>query len=275
MNPRADHQFAEHYGYRLVSTPFWTCLRGRWSRCCILLSFLLSLFWSSAQAAQDGVKVQVDDPYIELHTDAGEGYPIFYVVERHDWVIILDRKTDWFQVRTSTGKTGWVVIDQMKHTLTAPGVSAKFANLNFDDYTNRTYEMGVLLGDFEGAKLMTFYASYHFMANLEIEASVSQATGDYTNQLITSLSMVSTPFPSWKLSPFFSIGMGHLKNTPRSTLASGGDNSDNFASAGFGLRYYLSRRFMVRAEAKQNVVFINDENNGEFVEWKAGFSFFF
>ena len=230
---------------------------------------------SVAQAEDKELKVLVADPFIELHTGAGEGYPIYYVVERHDWVVILYRKVDWVKVRTSGGKTGWVAIDQMQRTLAAPGVQAKFASLKFDDFTNRRYEMGLMLGDFEGADLMTLYTSFHFMPNVELQVDVSQATGQYTNQLIGNISMLSTPFPRWPLSPFFSVGFGYLKNSPRKTLASGGDSSDTMASAGLGVRYYLSRRFMIRAEAKQNVVFIGDDNNGEFVEWKVGFSFFY
>lgn len=271
MNPRVDQQPAEHHCYENVSTYFWTSLRGLWSWCCILLCLMLP----SWAVASDEVKVQVDDPYIELHTGAGEGYPIFYVVERHASVVILYRKMDWFKVKTANGKTGWVSIDQMQHTLLAPGVPAKFANLNFDDYTNRRYEMGVMFGDFEGAKLITLYGSYHFMPNLEVEIDLSQATGRYTNQLIGGINMVSTPFPKWPVAPFFSVGFGHVQNSPRKTLASGGDISANMANAGVGVRYYMTRRFMIRAEARHNVAFVSDDNNGEFLEWKIGFSFFY
>ena len=34
-------------------------------------------------------RVKVVDPYIELHTGPGRGYPIFYVVKRHDWIDII------------------------------------------------------------------------------------------------------------------------------------------------------------------------------------------
>jgi hypothetical protein len=248
---------------------FW---RG-WSWICILLCLTLTL--TVAQADDDEIKVQVADPYIELHTGAGEGYPVFHVVERHDWVVILYRKVDWFKVRTPDGKTGWVAIDQMQRTLAAPGVRAKFGTLAFDDFTHRRYEMGMLLGDFEGADLMTIYASYHFTPNLEVEGALSQATGDFTSQTLATISLVSTPFPKWPVSPFFGIGFGHIRNSPRKTLASADETSDNLANAGVGVRYYLTRRFMLRAEARHNVVFVNDNNNGEFVEWKIGFSFFY
>jgi hypothetical protein len=52
-------------------------------------------------------------------------------------------------------------------------------------------------------------------------------------------------------------------------------SSDYFADVGVGLRFYLSRRIFFRADLKQNVVFIDDDNSGEFLEWKLGFSVFY
>lgn len=235
---------------------------------------MLASFVPCTVYAAKSIKVQVQDPYIELHTGAGRGYPVFHVVERHDWVEIIYRKTEWFKVRTATGEIGWVVIDQMENTLAAPGVKTSFDRVNFDDFANRTYEMGMMLGDFETASLMSFYAAYHFQSNLSVEAMYSQATGSLTNANVFTVSVVSTPFPDWKYAPFFSIGFGRLDVEPRRALT-GTSTRDSLASAGIGLRYYMTRRFMIRLEYKQNITFINDNNLGDFTEWKGGFSFFF
>ena len=53
-------------------------------------------------------RVQVTDPFIELHTFPGRGYPVFYVAARGEWISIELRHTDWYKVRTATGKVGWV-----------------------------------------------------------------------------------------------------------------------------------------------------------------------
>lgn len=238
-----------------------------------LLILLLSV--RDVQAEEHGIRVQVIDPYIELHTGAGVGYPVFHVVERHSWVEMLYRKMDWFKVRSSEGKIGWVRVDRMERTLAAPGVKARFGRLVFDDFANRRYEMGVMIGDFEGAEIMTLYGSFHFMPNLAIEGSASQVTGDFNNATVLNLNMVSTPFPKWEFAPFFSIGFGRIESRPRSTVAVGDFTSDNLANVGVGVRYYLTRRFMIRAEAKQSIAFVDDNDNGEFFEWKAGFSFFY
>jgi hypothetical protein len=38
---------------------------------------------------------------------------------------------------------------------------------------------------------------------------------------------------------------------------------------------YLTRRFIVRAEYKNNVIFQDKDDNQEIDGWKAGFAFFF
>jgi hypothetical protein len=53
------------------------------------------------------------------------------------------------------------------------------------------------------------------------------------------------------------------------------DTQDLTAHMGLGLKVYLTRRFILRAEYKNYVGFSSDDKNEEFEEWKAGFAFFF
>jgi hypothetical protein len=86
---------------------------------------------------------------------------------------------------------------------------------------------------------------------------------------------VSQPFPEWRFSPFFTLGAGHIATKPRVTLVQAEDSSDATAHVGLGMRVYLSRRFILRAEYKSYVAFSSDDDNEEFEEWQAGFAFFF
>src|SRR5690348_6811526 len=70
---------------------------------------------AAARAAEH--KILIADPYIELHTGPGRGYPVFHVVERGREVTIVKRRTDWFQLRTDRGVEGWATRDQMIATL--------------------------------------------------------------------------------------------------------------------------------------------------------------
>ncbi|MFQ5635029.1 MAG: SH3 domain-containing protein, partial [Gammaproteobacteria bacterium] len=68
--------------------------------------------------------VEIADPYIELHTGPGRGYPIFHVLERGDTVEVRVRRTDWFKVRGGRGERsveGWVSAGQLAQTLQPDG----------------------------------------------------------------------------------------------------------------------------------------------------------
>lgn len=239
-----------------------------------LLALLLLVPVHHGQAAQYP-RVIISDPFVELHTGPGRGYPIFHVVDRHEWVEVIKRKTDWFKVRDREDHYGWVMIDQMEKTLSAPGVHAEFQKIAAEQFGKRSFEFGVQYGDFEGAALMSLYAGYNFNASFAVEVEGGQASGDYSNSQIRRVSAVATPFPNWKISPFFTVGGGRVKTQPKKSFVFAKGSTDNFADVGLGLRYYLSRRIFLRADIKQNIVFIDDDNSGDFLEWKLGISFFY
>jgi hemolysin activation/secretion protein len=52
------------------------------------------------------------------------------------------------------------------------------------------------------------------------------------------------------------------------------DRTEQISSVGLGVRWYLTRRFVLRAEYQSHVIFQNTDDNQEINEWKAGFAFF-
>ena len=107
-----------------------------------------------AMASDYYQQVKVADPYLELHTGAGRGFPVFFVVERGESIEILKRKTDWFKVRTPAGKEGWVSRDQLENTLTDAGVEKTFRDILVEDYLARRLEVGFAGGIFESDPLV-------------------------------------------------------------------------------------------------------------------------
>ena len=248
-------------------------------KCFITLVLLVgSLSVSSLSTAGEPEQyfVKVADPYIEIHTGAGRGYPIFYVVARDEWVQLLYRKTDWFRVLTEDGKEGWVSAAQLSMTLNPSGKRVDIRDPNEKDFVLRDWEYGALIGDFEGLSIISFYAGYHFNENISNEIILSQASGSVSSKTILSLlNIVHEPFPEWKMSPFFTLGTGWIRTDPKSTLATTRDRTDQYANYGFGIRTHLTKRFLLRAEYKNYVIFTSRDDNEEIEEWKVGFGFFF
>jgi len=219
--------------------------------------------------------VRVAEPYIELHTGPGRGYPVFYVVDRGELLDVLMRRTDWFRVRTTGGKEGWVKREAMELTLTPEGEPTRFADADLGDFSRRRWEAGLLGGDFEGADVMSVYAAYAMTPNFSAELSVSQVFGDYSDALVASVNLVAQPFPEWRVSPYFSLGSGIIYTDPNVTLVDENDRTEQIGNVGAGLRCYLTRRFLLRAEYRNYVIFQDKDDNQEIDGWKAGFAFFF
>jgi len=220
-------------------------------------------------------EVVVADPFIEMHTGAGRGYPVFYVVERGRHVKVLKRRTDWFLVRTERGMEGWVTREQLLATLDLDGKPVDLHEPSRTDYTTRRWEAGVFLGDFGGADEISAYAGYALSNNLSVEVTASHAIGNFSNSLIGEIGLAHVFAPEWRVSPLFTIGTGFINTKPKATLVQTQDRNDELAYVGVGLRGYLTRRFSARLEYRSNVVFTSRNDNEEIDEWKLGFTFFF
>ena len=247
-----------------------------WCACLLALVLTALTPWQTATADDEPLrKVAVADPYLEMHTGPGRGYPIFHVVDRGDQVEIIMQRTDWYQVRTSRGVEGWVDQAQMELTLNPDGSEVEFAAATLDDFTNAKWETGILAGDFGGANIVSLYGGYSLNPHFSVEVWGSQILGNFSNGWMGSVNVVHEAWPEWRFSPFFTLGGGVIHTSPKSTIIQGDDRTDQVGHVGAGLRIYASRRFLFRVEYKSYVVFTSRDENEEVEEWKAGFAFFF
>jgi hypothetical protein len=237
--------------------------------------FVLLAFVLPVSADESNERVLVADPYLELHTAPGRGYPIFDISERGERVEILKRHTDWFKVRTARGKEGWVSREQMEATLTEAGERKTFRDVLFDDYLARRLEFGFSFGTFRRDPLLSAYTGYRVHENLVVELTVAQSAGDFSTTSLYYAALVSQPFPDSRWSPFFSLGAGRFTNTPKSTLVSAIETKGGLANAAVGLRYYVTRQFFLHIEAKRHVTLVNYNSTGHYTELSAGAAFFF
>jgi len=235
---------------------------------------LLCVMTTAAWAERYEPEVVVADPYIELRTGPGRGFPIFYVAAQGDHIRILKERTEWYKIRTPRGKEGWVDVAQMRSTLDLNGAEIDFPSRDVRDFENRRWEAGFSGGEFGGASLLSLRGAYHLTPTLSAELTGSQILGDYSDGLMGSASIVMTPFPGWRVTPFFNIGTGVVHVEPQTTIVQAEDRTDEVAHVGIGANVYLSRSFIFRMEYRRHTVLTSQDDNEEIDEWKAGFSVF-
>jgi len=217
----------------------------------------------------------VVDPYIEMRTQPGRGYPIFYIAERDEEIELIRRRTDWIKVRTSRDIEGWVHIDDIGRTVDIDGEALGFSSPGLDTFTQRRWEFGFMFGDYDDTDAVTGYVGWHFTRNLALELEATETFGDASDGRMATVSLVHQMFPQWRYAPFLTIGGGVRETNPRSTLVSTEDRTDNMASIGAGIRIHLTRRLMMRLQYKHYVVMTDRDDDEEVGEWKIGISAFY
>lgn len=240
------------------------------------LLLTLLLLCTTVASAKDNYRIAVvADPYLELHTGPGKGYPVFFVVPRAEQIEVMKERTGWYLVRERQGREGWVAEQQLQATLEQSGEPLKLDVPTLANLTTSRFQGALMLGDFGGASLISLSASYGLTDHLSIGLTVDDALGNITNSQLATIDVTHTMFPEWRVSPYLSLGTGLIHTSPHTTQVQNVDSTDQLSFVGAGVRVYVSRRFMARAEYHANYTYTSRNENEEIPEWKAGFAFFF
>ncbi|HXR20341.1 MAG TPA: SH3 domain-containing protein [Steroidobacteraceae bacterium] len=242
----------------------------------LLAALLLPLLLAAAPAcARDYLQLFVMQPYLELHTGPGRGYPVTQVVARGEAVDVLMRRTEWFKVRTEHGIEGWAYEGDLVRTTLADGSAFQINLGDRAGFASHRWESGAFGGAYEGATLISAYQALSLTDHLKIELSGSQFIGNLSNGYLLDIGFSHVFMPNWRLSPFVTLGGGYERVEPKPTLAQPLSSSNETAYVGVGVRCYLARRLFLRGELRGHEVFTNQNSNEVKNEWKLGFAFFY
>ncbi len=266
MTPVGSHKPGE-------STPFSKTLFA------LFLSTIAFGATAPARAAEPNEakeeRVQVTDPFIELRTGPGRGYPIYFVAAREEWISIELRHTDWYKVRTAGGKVGWVNRSQLVTTLTEAGGAKSFRDIAIDDYLLRRAEFGAGWGRFKKEPMLKLWAGYKMSDTLSMEATVGQVQGVFSGTNFWHVNVQAEPWSDQRFSPFFGIGLGRFRNIPNTSLVSAEPSNSNLANGTLGVKYHLTDRFVARLDYTIYTAYLSDSRTGQYRALTAGLSFFF
>jgi Bacterial SH3 domain/Outer membrane protein beta-barrel domain len=225
--------------------------------------------------AQHFVEVSVADPYLEMRTGPGRGYPVTRVVPRGERIDVLMRRTDWYKVRDDQGREGWVDREHLEQTLLASGDKLKLDDPARRDYERSPWEIGFQTGNFGGGNVNSTYAGYALNDNLSVEAGVSQTLGKSSTSVLGTVGLTHMFAPRWRIAPFVDIGTGIVRISPKTTIVEPANRREQLGYWGIGAKAYVSRRFLFRLDYRSYIIFTQGAQNEDRREWKAGFAFFF
>jgi hypothetical protein len=241
----------------------------------LLASLLLlqALLVDCAFAGERLLQVVVTQPFLEMHSGPGRGYPVVYVVGRDEIVSVLYSRTDWFKIRAPGGQEGWARREELARTELPSGAPAPIPP--YPDFTTHRFEFGAGYGVYNRENLVSAYADFGVTESLDIEAVVQQAFGTIDNRVIGSIGLRHTFIPEWKwFSPTAGLGTAYQHIADISPPAPREANNQ-MAYVSLGARGFITRRFMWRADWRHYVVFNNLNVYEDLEEWKFGLAVFF
>lgn len=231
-----------------------------------------------------GLRLQVIKPYLDIRTGNGDNFPIFHVLEKGESLAVVYRRSDWFFVASlptqqsnssEQTKQGWVSLADLEQCLTAEGYKPQFLSGSLENYRERDWELGFMAGDFGGANLLSFVGGYAFTENLSAEVHLNQALGTISDSQLVDIDLVHQPFADLRFSPTLFIGAGWINTSPHSNLVQTKDRKDKSLNMGLGLRYYVSKHLLLRAEYRRYLILTSRETNENLNSWKLGFSVYY
>jgi hypothetical protein len=196
---------------------------------------------SLVPSRKDVERVQIADPYIELRTGPGRGFPV----------------------------------SQLETTLTAGGSQKSFRDILLDDYLNRRVQLGAAWGHFKAEPMLKLWTSYRLSETLSIEGTLGQVQGVFSGTDFWHVNLLAEPWSDRRISPFFGVGVGKFKNFPNLSLVGAEPTDAKLANATIGVRYYITERFVARADYTLYTAFVADTRSTEYRAWTLGLSFFF
>lgn|GEM_PF-1563632 len=235
----------------------------------------LTRYGKKKRASELRRTVYVIEPFANMRTGPGRAYPIRHVLEQNEKAIILKKRTNWLKVKTRKDHVGWVRASQFQASFSEQGQAIEFQQPVKQAFLDRKIEVGLLGGTLDSASSLTYFASYHFTPNISGEIQLAESFGNFSTRKVISARLTHQMYPSWIVSPMFSLGAGIVKTSPDANLAQSQDREDNMLSVGAGFITKISRRFFVRIEYENNVVLTTRETNEEVEQWKAGFGVYF
>lgn len=231
------------------------------------------------QPAKPVLELEVIDPYVDMHTGPGRGYPVFHVIEQGETIEVITRRPDWYEVQARGSRTGWVRAAQIARTLQPTGEPVDLPDVSFGHYLKNSWRVGFLVGpinsgELSGTDVLTANFGYRPLSWLGLDIEYGNLYGSDIRGSQYQFNTVVEPFSQWRASPVLLLGRGKISIDSQPKLIPLNIEDSSFEVWGLGLHYYLGRSFVVRGEYRQYSV-STDANDERLNSWKLGFNTFF
>lgn len=225
--------------------------------------------------------VEIIDPFADLHTGPGRGYPIFFTAEQGEYITLVKRRTNWYLVETDNGTQGWVASRQLARTLKPSGQPLDLPTTGHGEFLASAWRVGFSANQFEGANGFSMFGGYRALTWLGAELEYGEIFGQSANLNYYGANVIIEPLAffedldTYNITPFIALGTGQMTLDSPIKRVKHDVKDANYQQYGLGLNYYIGFNFVIRSEYRWYATKTNQNDNIDFNEWKLGFSTFF
>ncbi len=220
-------------------------------------------------------RAKVVEPFLEIHTGPGRGYPVFYIAEKNEEIFLMKKRTDWFKVRLFSGQEGWVHYKEVDKTIQASGYQKGWSERFYDQYIDGRLQTGFAWGVFDEDSALYVRTAYRFTEGLSFESSLGFASGDFGDTNLYLVGLVITPWQGSWFSVNGTIGGGLVETRPAAILINAKSENFKTAYAGIGFSAPLVRRLSLRGDLRNYTLFLSPKRSRDVREYTLGLIFEF
>jgi hypothetical protein len=242
----------------------------------LLILVLVSSPAGTAVAEEAGeTRARVVEPFLEIHSGPAADYPVFYVAEKGETVLLIKRRTDWYKVRLKNGKEGWAHRSEIEKTLLSAGYRKGVMDRFYDRFLAGKMELGWAAGTLGGHPAIRIRTAYRLGPTLGFEANAEFASGGGENTSVYHGGLLLTVWRWGFGSIEATMGAGAVHVTPDQLVI--GAKAETFpeAHAGVGIRIPVYKTLAFHWDFRNFTFFSDTATTREFQEYSAGVSYGF
>ena len=225
--------------------------------------------------AQELIRLEVRDAYVDLRTGPGDEFPIVQVAGRHEVLTVLLRHAQWVKVRNERGFEAWVSAAQLSASDPEGLVTSTWRDHVARQVATGRIAYGLSWGYYDRQPQEAVSMAFRSPSGLTAELAFGEGNGQATGLTYWKSVALIQPFDWHGLAPGIGLGLSRSQYQARSTASSVALAGTTQALLQLELRYAFSRDWLIRFDWTDASRFRTPGEGAKLQAVTAGLSFQF
>ena len=249
------------------------------SLCCLCLGWTLLAGSALARPEGDETFARIVVESAPLRSGPGASFRVLQIARR-DEAFRVERRASagyWLELELADGGHAYVqgeavwLFDATEET---PPPTARWKIFAPPPLLHASGELSVSFGALSGAGFLALRPSFLLSPTFAFEANLGASVGGLGRLFLIGAGALVNLFPSWPITPFFTVGGGGVYGTPNGDSFIFASGARSMMYGGGGLRFGFRHRLILRVEGRGYALFSADRLVSQ-QEISGGLSAFF